>query len=446
MDVPGLQTDTKTSASTTSEKESKQTIQLDEGNEWRFEITNPNKLTLKLLSGTCELFGAELPIGKEYTFKGTTNGAVFTWHGCEFEISGNNVSEYISDETPMSIYANLHFALESQRLDHNPPNVLVLGPKNSGKTSLCKILSSYANKGGEHYPMFVNLDPTEGVFCPPGGLSAAPISDIIDIEEGWGLSPAHGSTLLHPKNPLVYFYGLESPRKNSKFYKHIVSRLALGVSARCGHDTKVRNSGMIVDTPANIYSKDDLSLVSSVVGDFNINIVVVVGHERLYSDMVKKYKNKQQLTVLKVPKSGGCVDRDDVTMRQIQKQMIHDYFYGTLTHPFAPYTFTVDYSTLTVYRIADEEDQAMLPVGTDTASISQQLIKLDVSSILQNCVMAALNANVDDDVETLLQAEVLGFVHVVEANDERRKLKVLIPVTGRVPKRPFVIGDFRYHE
>lgn len=76
-----------------------------------------------------------------------------------------------------------------------------------------------------------------------------------------------------------------------------------------------------------------------------------------------------------------------------------------------------------------------------------------------------LNANVDDPVDKLCQAEVLGFVHVyvlwvpkydkrkeltwlnrVEADDNRHNMRVRMPVHGVLPKRPFVIGEFRYHE
>ena len=88
----------------------------------------------------------------------------------------------MSDETPMAAYANVHIALEEMRIralaevhgsplpeDEDdiktklgPPRVLVLGPENSGKTSVCKILTNYAIRAGQDWmPMFVNADPTE---------------------------------------------------------------------------------------------------------------------------------------------------------------------------------------------------------------------------------------------------------------------------------------------
>lgn len=450
------------------------------GSEWRFEVSGSSHigksqhLIVKLLSGTAEIFGTELAVGIEYTFT-SVKSAIYTWHGCELEYSasGSDLSEYSSDETPMTVYANLHFALEKARIQNQmmnvsrPPNVLILGATDSGKTSLSKILCSYANKQ-QRFPMYVNLDPCEGVFSVPGGLSAAPISDVLDVEDGWGSSQTNGPAALHPKQPLVYFYGLESPLTNVKYYKNAVSRLAIGVSARLSKDAAVRNSGLMIDTSGDIVKEKDqgYSIVASIVADFEVNCIVVVGNERLYSDMAKRFKDKTpQVTVVKVPRSGGCVDREASFMRACQSKTIREYFYGSpLKESLAPYTVTIDFSLITVYRVAEEkslQNFSVLPIDEDTvvanttttatsssssSAAANQLIQLEPSSILQNCVMAMLNAQRTDPPEVLVQSEVIGFVHVVEADDSKRKMKVLMAVPGRLPSRPFIIGDFKYHE
>ena len=90
----------------------------------------------------------------------------------------------------MHAYANVHLALESMRVralravhgspvlspapapgrngsgnsssDADPPRVLVLGPENSGKTSVCKVLANYAVRAGQGWaPIYVNVDPAE---------------------------------------------------------------------------------------------------------------------------------------------------------------------------------------------------------------------------------------------------------------------------------------------
>jgi polyribonucleotide 5'-hydroxyl-kinase len=90
----------------------------------------------------------------------------------------------------MYAYANVHLALEKMRVralssyrgsplphgpdieaDPEPPRVLVLGPENSGKTTMCKILTNYAVRAGQGWtPMYVNTDPSE-VCVPVFGLN-----------------------------------------------------------------------------------------------------------------------------------------------------------------------------------------------------------------------------------------------------------------------------------
>ena len=92
----------------------------------------------------------------------------------------------------MYAYANVHLALEKMRVralsshhgsplppgpdaevDLGAPRVLVLGPENSGKTSVCKILTNYADRAGQGWtPIYVNTDPSE--VCVPALLFEAP--------------------------------------------------------------------------------------------------------------------------------------------------------------------------------------------------------------------------------------------------------------------------------
>lgn len=80
----------------------------------------------------------------------------------------------------MAAYANLHIAFEQMRVralrtlhgspPHGddpdastaPPRILILGPENSGKTTVCKTLINYAVRAGQSWsPLLVNVDPSE---------------------------------------------------------------------------------------------------------------------------------------------------------------------------------------------------------------------------------------------------------------------------------------------
>lgn len=61
----------------------------------------------------------------------------------------------------MMAYLNLHFALDRLRTEGGAgPKVMIVGPEDSGKTSLIKILAAYALKSNRN-PVLVNLDSRE---------------------------------------------------------------------------------------------------------------------------------------------------------------------------------------------------------------------------------------------------------------------------------------------
>jgi len=170
----------------------------------------------------------------------------------------------------MAMYSNVHFALEKLRDEGSDgPRVLVVGPTDSGKTSLVKLLTAYAVRM-ERQPMVVNTDPQEGLLSIPGSMTAAGFSTIVDVEQGWGSSPTSASTPVPVKLPLCYYYGHESPEDDAKMWKGVISRLALAVRGRLQDDREVRRAGIIVDTAGAIsQGKNGFDLVAHLVTEFS---------------------------------------------------------------------------------------------------------------------------------------------------------------------------------
>ena len=80
------------------------------------------------------------------------------------------------------------------------PRVMVVGPTDSGKSSLCTMLLNWACKRSWK-PTFVDLDIGHGSISIPGCIAATPVKLPID---------AVGRIPL--ELPLAYFYGHATPR------------------------------------------------------------------------------------------------------------------------------------------------------------------------------------------------------------------------------------------
>ena len=429
-----------------------------------------------------------------------TKAAIFTWHGCTFEVSGDALqSEYTAEETPMNEYINVHFALDILRdqakaQGREGPRVLILGPDDAGKSTLAKILTAYAIRGARS-PVVANLDVGEGVMSVPGTMTATIFRSLIDVEEGWGTAPMSGPNGTIPvKLPLVYYYGSERPQdKDGRPYKAQISRLALATMGRMAQDLDARESGLIIDTPGSLASNKAGSnagydIISHIVSEFSVNCIICLGSERLYSDMVRRFDSQpvaashtsspavgsDSISVIKLTKSGGCVDRDPSYMSGVRAAQIRTYFYGNprLSNGISlqPRQQQIDFSSLTVWQrlgsfatgalhggtSAMEDDDEFLPgdfQATSTSATSSsvplpasQLFERVTKPVLamRSCILAVLNCDPEPDSPQtdLLTSSAMGFLYVTDIDEARGKISLLSPVAGRVPSRAIVWGGF----
>jgi len=413
-------------------------------------------------------------------------------------------------------YSNVHFALETMREEaqmsgKDGPRVLLLGPENAGKTSLAKILTAYSTKVGRQ-PLVVNLDPTEGMLSVPGTLTATAFRTMLDIEEGWGSSPMSGPSPVPVKLPLVYSYPMPNPLDaEGSVYKPVVSRLALSVTGRMAEDEDARETGIIVDTPGILSSgkPGSLELINHIVTEFAITTILVIGTERLYSAMAKQYDNKpsasataavfdERISVVKLSKSGGCVDRDAAFLKATRESQIRSYFFGnpiastgtsalslssSSAVTLSPHAQQLDFAALPVYSytVASTEDEdedeydpsqlgtgdSFLPGGgsedytpqepdraaplpgvglsgdtshqpSTPSNVPLKKVLPPVPSTLANTLLAITHAPTTASPAEVRDASIMGFLYVADVDTEKGKIRVLAPVGGRVPPRAII--------
>lgn len=212
---------------------------------------------VRLVEGNAEIFGIEMAPNKDYTFR-DDSFAVFTWYGCKLETYGEIPSLYVSDKTPMVAYVNTHAQLEAKRdvalanLDQGP-RVLIVGSVDQGKSTLARILASYAVRL-DRCPIYVDLDCGQGAHSIPGTLSALPLDKAcLTIEDPFAAA-----------SPLVYFYGHVNPADNIPLFQQQVATLATRVNDRMAKDVDVMSSGLIVNTCGHFESLGAEAMVAII--------------------------------------------------------------------------------------------------------------------------------------------------------------------------------------
>lgn len=397
------------------------------------EVEGSQSAQLVLLKGQAEIFGTELVLKKKFNFKPGAKIAVFTWDGCSVEIHGVVDGAYVSKETPMLMYLNLHAALDQMRekakknVELFGPKIMITGPGDVGKSTLCRILLNYAVRLRRH-PVFVDIDVGQGSVSIPGSAGALLIERPADIEEGF---PVHA--------PLVYHFGHTSPGPNHKLYNILSSQIAKVVKERFEKNEEARVGGVVINSCGWVTGQGYKMLVHAAK-EFDVNIIVVLDQERLYNDFKKEFGEKIQ--VIHLPKSGGVVTRSQELRRDSRNERIRQYFYG-IKKNFYPHTFEVKFSDVKVFKIgAPAVPDSCLPIGMQQDQSETKLVLMQPGKDLVHCVLGlSMASSLDED---LVRTNVAGFIVITDVDMERQHYKILSPAPWPLPRQFLLLSDVKF--
>ncbi|KAK0744042.1 Pre-mRNA cleavage complex II protein Clp1-domain-containing protein [Schizothecium vesticola] len=439
--------------------------------EWRFEVaTEQDSVTVRLVKGTAERDGTELA-KKPYKFE-RTKSRIYTLEGCTLDITGHCKS-YVAkyprpEDSPLNVHINLHWGLDEMRKEARDrgrgaqgPRVLICGPSNTGKTSLVRTLTGLATRMGHEprrqasqqyggssaeqssgwQPIVVNLGPREGLLSLPGTLSAAVYGAMMDVEEpagGFGITsaPTSGPSPVPVKTPIVYYYGREKVEEDPAHWKDLTGKLASSVRAKIKEDETVRTSGVLIDAPAVEFAQGGLELLVHAVNEFAVNLVLVVGSDRMYEELEQRLAGVytsvgEPIECVNVEKSDGVAEVVDSFTRHNREAAIKEYFFGDSKRTLSPSLQVISFDDVAIFKAPDESEAYEGQPALEPA---------EISAGMSSWTLTIMDASVNDPPETIRQAPVVGFIAVAEVDEDRRRLKILSPVTGRMDNKPMVWG------
>jgi len=498
-----------------------QTLVLQGESELRLEVDFDKIVVVTVKEGIAEVLGLELAQGKEYAFAGA-KVAIYTWFGARVEVVGEATSCYATGrgETTQHATLNAHSYLETRRdeaarkvseaiagasykacdaglsiakgdkapptgdasalsgvcadyqkacaptKDCRGPRVLVCGPTDSGKSTLCATLCAYAARLGRE-PLFVDLDPGLGdCGAPPGAIAACRVvREHATVQEGCvgGVDDA----------PLAFWLGRTEPQDHGELYDHVVEQLAKACAERLHADRNLDLSGLIINTSGWV-DGDGFQSLLRMCSAFSVDCVLVLAHDRLFADL--RAALPRTVAVAKLARSGGVVQRDPAHRRRARNKKVHEYFYGPQSHvrglskrgddaadlekmwpPLAPSTHELPFRDCKVYQImaGAVRDDAMLPVGQASLLEALQVVAVPVSAALVHTVLAV--CHVDDAEEApassttsphqhLLDRAAGGFVVVINVDMDAQTITLLAPCSGELPSCHLLMGTLEWME
>jgi polyribonucleotide 5'-hydroxyl-kinase len=387
-----------------------------------------HQIEMELISGLAELFGTEVTKGHRYVFNSGAKVGVFTYHGCTIRIHGNHETCYVSKETPMLFYMNLHGFFEMERQKGVGPIVMLCGPTDVGKSTLSRILLNYAVRQG-HSPLFVDLDLGQGGVSVPGTIGSLMVERTADVEVGFSRAA-----------PLVYHFGDITPSNNTKLYNMLIAELAKRVHERLDQDPLVRKSGVIINTCGWINGAGYRCLLQ-IAAAFKVNIILAIDQEKLYNELVRDHNSN--VHVVFTPKSGGVVVRSRTFRMECRDHQIREYFYGSRSKTsltsaqLYPHSFDVPFAHLKVYKIgAPAVPASCLPLGMKSDDNLTKLVPVQPSPTLVHHILSVLFSSEPTDV---LCRNVQGFVCVTNVDMERQSITLISPQPRPLPSNCVLI-------
>uniref|UniRef100_A0A7S1JA38 Protein CLP1 homolog n=1 Tax=Eutreptiella gymnastica TaxID=73025 RepID=A0A7S1JA38_9EUGL len=423
-----------------SEPPKMKTFKLDPEMELRFEVAANEEALLKLTHAPnehAEVFGMELASDRIYPFPAGSKAAVWTWHGCHVQLEDCKEvypHKWEDLENPMQKYAGIHLRLEEMRRqagerNEKGPRVMICGPQNSGKNSLCRILLNYGTRMGKCM-VYADLDPAMNDIVP-GSVAAVAVVQPISIEDKFSLLA-----------PLAYYVGETDCTANADLYAQMMAELGKAVQQRAlaAGNEELKHGGVIINT-SGLVAEKNVELLIKAIQDFDVNVIYIMDDEKLTATLNAKFKpqptasemtnqNGTPLHIEKIVRSGGVVTRSQEVRKQELSWLVKEYFYGSRSQigvgmALNPHRITLSFSDIKIVKIGGHKVHLyLLPAGASSAVDPCQVTKVDPSEQLQHRLGGLSFAKTEEELKS---SNIVGLVWIQSVDMAAQQLTLLIP-------------------
>lgn len=188
-----------------------------------------------------------------------------------------------------------------------------------------------------------------------------------------------------------------------------------------------------------------------------VNILVVLGSERLFVDMRRLLATNKTVTVVRVPNNDGASEPDSSFQAKVKDAQIRSYFYGgpPITQgALLAFSIKVAFANLAIFRVGEAADtvapSSALPIGVSRSVGETELIPVDLAgpragAELVNRVLAVPQAG-DGEVGEMAGGAVVGFVWVGAVDQAKGMVTLLSPVRGRLPRKTLLLGSVNWQD
>ncbi|CEF65989.1 Polyribonucleotide 5'-hydroxyl-kinase Clp1 [Strongyloides ratti] len=428
---------------TTSKDNEPREYKLASDNELRF-VVGPEEVTVELLDGRAELFGTELIRNKRYTFPPGRVIAIYAYDFATIELVGGDESTYVSDNTPMRSYLQIHTYLEKQRekayqnlkskrqklgKQKRGPRLLIAGSMDVGKSTIARILCNYAVRSCRT-PIYVDIDVGQGSISVPGTVGALFLEKTADVITGYDT-----------KSSLTLHYGYSTPSANFDLYLSCLKTLADYVHKKSMSTDEINASGIIINTCGWV-DKQGYESLTKAAEEFEVDTVVIIEHERLYHSLKKDLPSL--VTVHKVSKSSGIEPRTRDMRAAARTNAIHNYFYGDYTHKLCPHSFPLTFDSVIVAKIGAEAlPDSCLPFGMKLENCKTKVVKMNITPDIKDHLLAVMPPGSILD-QSLLTTPCVGYVVITNVDMDNKVIHVLSPQPSPLPCNILLFSDVTF--